>query len=72
MNPAVEVVFAQKKIDYHVHPVHFESIIMTSYERNFSTRERDALAVIFYLSKFWVCLISDLPFKGLTNHKSLQ
>ena len=45
---------------------------MTAAEKNYSTCEREALAVMFALKKFRVHLLSAEPFTLVTDHQALQ
>ena len=71
-NVSVGAVLSQKKEDGKVHPIQYASRTMTKQERNYSTCERDALAVIFALKKYRVYLLSSLPFKLITDHMALR
>ena len=71
-NVSLGAVLAQKKSDGKIHPVQYASRTMTDAERNYSTSEREALAVIFALKKFRVYLLSSIPFKIVTDHQALR
>ena len=53
------------------HPVEFASRLLTSAERNYTTTEREALAVVFAVSKFRG-YIEGLPVTVITDHQALK
>ncbi|GFX32615.1 integrase catalytic domain-containing protein [Trichonephila clavipes] len=55
--------------DKEEHPVEFASRLLNPTERNYSTTERDALAVVWALNKFRAALKGQAPLQHLTiNH----
>lgn len=52
-------------------PVEYASRLLNSAERNYTTTEREALAVIWALSKFRG-YIKGLPFTVITDHQALK
>lgn len=53
------------------HPVEYASRLLTAAERNYSTTEREALAVVWALNKFR-SYIDGLPVTLITDHQALK
>jgi hypothetical protein len=53
------------------HPISFESLKLRDYEWNYSTYDKDMLAIIHALAKFRQYLVGNM-FKVMTNHNSLR
>lgn len=69
-NYAVGAVIVQGEGDEE-HPVEYASRLLTSAERNYSTTEREALAVIWALTKFRGYLEGN-PVTVVTDHQALK
>lgn len=62
----------QQKADGKVHIIQFSSRTMISAEQNYRAREREALAIIFFLQKFRVYLFSTQPFVLRSGQKEFS
>lgn len=67
---ALGVVLAQpgKRMD---HPVYYASRKLSTSEKNYTTREWEALEMVYYLQKFRHYLLGA-PFKFFTDHSALR
>ena len=52
-------------------PVHYKSRLMTSAEKRYSQTEKDALAVKWAKTRFWIYLLGAPKFEIVTLHKPL-
>ncbi len=68
---ALGAVLSQHDEDGREHPVQYASRCLTPAERNYSTFEREALAVVFAFKKFRPFLLSNRV-TLLTDHQALQ
>lgn len=69
---ALGAFLAQNREDGHVHLEEYASRKMNISERNYSTCEREALAVVFALIKYIVYLLSSKQFTLITDHQALR
>ncbi len=68
---SIGAVLSQLDGDGREHPIHYASRGLTSPEKNLSTYEREALAIIFALKKFRHYLLCQ-KFKLFTDHEALK
>jgi len=61
----------QRSDDGTPHPVAYASRKLTPTEQTYSTREQEALAILFAIEKF-DCFLAGRKFTVVTDHKSLS
>nr|GEX75364.1 reverse transcriptase domain-containing protein [Tanacetum cinerariifolium] len=67
---AIEAVLRQRQ-DKHFRPIHYASKTMTEAELNYTTTEKEMLAVVYAFEKFWSYLILNRSIV-YTDHSSLK
>lgn len=70
-NTAVGAVLSQEDGDNAEHPVYFYSRLLTQAERNYSTTDRECLAVVAAAKKFRVYILG-MPVKIRTDHTAVR
>ena len=68
---ALGVILAQPGEGGIDHPIAFASRKLSSIERNYTTTEREGLAMVYALQKFWHYLLGS-HFKMFTDHSTLK
>ncbi|GKA45081.1 reverse transcriptase domain-containing protein [Tanacetum coccineum] len=58
-----------QRIEKHFWPIHYETKIMTEAELNYTTTEKEMLAVVYAFEKFWSYLIMN---KSMSIHHSAR
>jgi len=69
-NEAISAVLTQRDANGREHPVAYASRVLNAAEKNYSTSERECLAVIFFVKKFRPYLHGK-QFEIFTDHSSL-
>lgn len=69
---AIREIMTQKKDYGTFHLIHIASRTIIDAERRYETYERDALAIIFAMTKFRIYVLSSQPFKLVMDHKALS
>ncbi|GKE88932.1 reverse transcriptase domain-containing protein [Tanacetum coccineum] len=60
-----------QRIEKHVRPIHYASKTMTEAESNYTTTEKEMLAVVYAFEKFWSYLIMNKSIV-YTDHSALK
>ncbi len=68
---AIGAVLSQKDENGREHPIHYASRGLNEAEKNYSTYEREGLAIVFALKKFRHYLLCE-KFKLFTDHEALK
>ena len=68
---AVGIILAQPREGGIDHPIAFASRKLSLVERNYMTTEREGLAMVYALQKFWHYLLGS-HFKMFTDHSTLK
>jgi hypothetical protein len=68
---ALGEVLAQPRLGYINHPLAFSSRKLSTTEINYTTTEREGLAMVYVLQKFYRYLLGG-HFKMFTNHSALK
>ncbi len=68
---AILAVLSQKDDNWREHPIHYAGLVLKNVERNYSTYERESLAIVFALKKFRYYLLCQ-QFKLFTDHEALK
>lgn len=64
-------VIGHRKDDNSFHPIQYASRLLSTSENNYSTTDKESLAIIWSVQKFHMYLMSR-PFKNYTDHKALS
>ena len=71
MSVALTIILVQLGEGYLVHPIAFASRKMTATERDYTTTEREGLAMVYALQKFQHYLLGG-HFKMYMDHSALE